>query len=781
MTVEATDNKGIKISNLYSKRTVAAKTTPIPVPPQFKLDEKVEYPGGYHDSSLHLFYVTAMCVEGNDGVNSKLVIKHYPTKTDAYEMVVPLRGYWNEFERPDLEKQFDNNFLLAVQYTEEQEKKLLESKEALIAYLYDYFHNDPIGRDIMSAVRKKAEIQQQKLERQEAPKSDKIIRETAEHILSRHHIATIVETDEMLYYDKGVYVPGAEAIIEEECEFKFDYDMSNHLVEEIKGHIRRRTHRKREEFDSDLYVVNYKNCLYDIRHDEVREHKPEYLSLDQKPMNYDPNIKPKLFGPFLGQVLYPTQIRTMVELFAYTFYRANPHEIFVNQFGYGSNGKTVMMSVLKALHGPKNSSNIPLKHLINDRFAPADLEGKDVNVDDEATAGTLIDITKLKKLTGNQPTWVQRKIQQPYEAVLHAKYFFTSNELPDFTDTSEGRYRREIVIAYPNKFVRYPNLNNPEERKEDPYLEKKLTTEEELTGIASMCMKVLRRILFAQDMRVHVDLRSIEERKKHRELLKNPMAVFVEQVIDSYSATSEDIVFKDDLYKIYKRFCQLNKVPPLGKDSAFSQELKKLLDYPNRLRDGREGKPAPGQTKRRKFWNGIVIKMEWNDPDGQGVQKSLLTQEDEDEDTCIIPIEENTEGHVRHAKTAKTSCNQLENNDLNPISSDISRSESGNIGENRTKICNQFEAKNQISVTERDARDVHNYVIEELIDKAMGDKGYCTEQDFVFITQIAPNLGWSEADGEQTFRQLIQEGKLEELESGKYKPVDRLGEGASTA
>ena len=138
---------------------------------------------------------------------------------------------------------------------------------------------------------------------------------------------------------------------------------------------------------------------------------------------------------------------------------------------------------------------------------------------------------------------------------------------------SEGRYRREIDIVYPNKFVRYPNPNNPEERKEDPYLAKTLTTEEELTGIASICMKVLRRILFEQEMRVFVDVRSIEERRKHRELLRNPMKVFVDKVFDSYSSTSDSIVFKDDLYKIYSHFCQLNKVPPLGK-SAFSEKLR---------------------------------------------------------------------------------------------------------------------------------------------------------------------------------------------------------------
>jgi hypothetical protein len=62
--------------------------------------------------------------------------------------------------------------------------------------------------------------------------------------------------------------------------------------------------------------------------------------------------------------------------------------------------------------------------------------------------------------------------------------------------------------------------------------------------------------------------------------------------------------------------------------------------------------------------------------------------------------------------------------------------------------------------------------IEESINKAVGDRDYCTEQDFVFVTQMEPNLHWSEAEAEQTFYALVEEGKLIEIEPGKYKPVE---------
>lgn len=69
-----------------------------------------------------------------------------------------------------------------------------------------------------------------------------------------------------------------------------------------------------------------------------------------------------------------------------------------------------------------------------------------------------------------------------------------------------------------------------------------------------------------------------------------------------------------------------------------------------------------------------------------------------------------------------------------------------------------------------------SYSIEEIVSRAMGDKGYLTKDDFIFTTQMAPNLDWSEDDTEQTFYQLLQEGKLIEFEPGTYRPTQKLSE-----
>ena len=48
-------------------------------------------------------------------------------------------------------------------------------------------------------------------------------------------------------------------------------------------------------------------------------------------------------------------------------------------YGFGANGKTA----LTALHRKDNVSNVSLSQMMNDRFALADLENKDLNIDNE--------------------------------------------------------------------------------------------------------------------------------------------------------------------------------------------------------------------------------------------------------------------------------------------------------------------------------------------------------------------------------------------------------------
>jgi putative DNA primase/helicase len=134
---------------------------------------------------------------------------------------------------------------------------------------------------------------------------------------------------------------------------------------------------------------------------------------------------------------------------AYSFLRKNIIEFdsIAVLTGDGSNGKSIVTSILRALHGD-NVSNVPLDLMSDDKFAASHTVNKDVNIDTEVRPKMT---TMLKKLTGSHPIWVQEKGEKGFDALLHAKIWLSGNNLK-ITDGSGASDRRLRFISFKRKF-----------------------------------------------------------------------------------------------------------------------------------------------------------------------------------------------------------------------------------------------------------------------------------------------------------------------------------------
>ena len=421
-----------------------------------------------------------------------------------------------------------------------------------------------------------------------------LIENATENIMSKYRLLTIEENKEILFYNgNGVYVQGGEILIEKELESIFGFELRGSDIAEIKGHIMRKTYVKRENFDSNLDIVNLKNGLYNMRTGKLEPHSSDYFSLNQKPFPYNPKARPKYFIKFLKDVLYTEDILTAMDIIAYTFLRYNPKEHYFILIGVGANGKSVYTGLITNLHSSKNVSNVSLKSLVHNAFALADLENKDVNIDTELSPNSIKDMSILKKLTGNHPIRIERKNQHAYDTILHAKLIFNANQLPISPDNSDAHFRREIILSFPNQF---------EGDKEDPDLLKKLSTEEELSGIFNIIAIALKRILTTQ--KIHINEKTIKERREKAELIYDSVGSFLKDAV-AEDSTESDYIIKDDFYIAYSRFCKFHKLPVEQKET-----LGKILKQKYNYQDGRETK-----GERKTIWKGRrLIKWNSNDP-----------------------------------------------------------------------------------------------------------------------------------------------------------------------
>jgi P4 family phage/plasmid primase-like protien len=424
--------------------------------------------------------------------------------------------------------------------------------------------------------------------------TENLIAVTTERILETHHFLTFEETKEIYYYKSGVYMPGGEVIIEKTAEKLCGYDISNKHITEIKGHIARKTYHKREELDADINIINLENGLYDFQRNKLMPHSPNYLSINQKPITYDPKANHKLFGKFLVDVLYNSEIRTAIETMAYSFYRDCPYEHFFTLFGYGSNGKSVYTGILSALHGERNISNVSLKSIIDNRFALSDLEFKDVNIDAELSNGTIQDTSNLKKLTGGrkQAMRIEKKNQKAYDTYLHAKLFFNTNSINETVDQTPAYYRRQIIISFPNTFEG--------SNRDDPFFLNKIKTKEELSGIFNVLMRALRRLLKRNGL--YLNEKTIAERIEKTERATNPIRAFLDEAKLPESA-EDDKVTKEDMYDAYVKYCNKYRIAKKQKED-FGKALKKMG-----LKDGRSSTEIDG--KRPTIWKGVKLSPEY--------------------------------------------------------------------------------------------------------------------------------------------------------------------------
>lgn len=138
--------------------------------------------------------------------------------------------------------------------------------------------------------------------------------------------------------------------------------------------------------------------------------------------------------------------------------------------GAGSNGKSVLTSLVADLFGPERTAHLP-PQLMGERFSRAQLFGAAVNVVSEMPESDLLASDTLKAVISGDKIEVEKKHQDPFAFIPRAAHIFAANTLPSSRDRSWGLWRRLVPI----QFNRIFNRND-----RDPDLKDKLLAESDL-------------------------------------------------------------------------------------------------------------------------------------------------------------------------------------------------------------------------------------------------------------------------------------------------------------
>ncbi len=270
----------------------------------------------------------------------------------------------------------------------------------------------------------------------------------------------------------------------------------------------------------------------------------------------------------------------------YLLKRSCQQQKFLLCYGDGANGKSVFFDVMMALLGPENCSTVPLSKF-DDIHHLTQTYGKLANITDESSKGLDEEAeTALKQYTGGTQVTFKRLYQQPFSAYPTAKIMIATNKLPRFADTSNGIWRRVLLVPF--------NAVIPED-KQDKRLAEKIKSFE-MSGVLKWALEGIRSL---EQMTRFIEPKSSIQALKQYKRDVNPLVIFLEDNFEQSNCDLDKIQTRQ-LRSWYEQWCNDHGYKAKN-DTNVGIQIKKLWPHveKKRMRQGMD---------RSMYYTGLKLK-----------------------------------------------------------------------------------------------------------------------------------------------------------------------------
>lgn len=185
---------------------------------------------------------------------------------------------------------------------------------------------------------------------------------------------------------------------------------------------------------------------------QLLPHDARYFSTTAVTYSYDAGAKCPRFMQFINQVLPPKgphdkRRYVMQEWFGYTLLGDCRFQKMLVITGDGNNGKSTAMDVWTAMLGANSVSHVEYSQ-IGGQFRLVDLRQKAANFSSEIDFLGKAREGLIKQLVDGVTMTADRKHLPSLTFTPHAKLIVACNELPVITDSTQGMWRRLIVMPF---------------------------------------------------------------------------------------------------------------------------------------------------------------------------------------------------------------------------------------------------------------------------------------------------------------------------------------------
>lgn len=318
---------------------------------------------------------------------------------------------------------------------------------------------------------------------------------------------------------------------------------------------------------------NFQNGVLDFETGELSPHSTNHGFTYILPYDYDKDATCPRYDQFMDEItLGDKDLEAILDEFAGYGLSGSPNNFgkALMLHGYGANGKSVWIKVMKAVAGYGNYSNLLLSQL-NDPESCKELVGKLFNIAEE-TPRYLKDSEKFKNFVTGGPYTVNMKYRPSFVVEENkTKLIMSCNELPNSGDLTHGLSRRMLIVPFQNRFTVGKNA--------DINLDEKLA--QELPGIFNRVVQGYQRLV--SNNRFTESKKSWEALSEYK-VSQNSVAAFVDECLEVTSEENETGYAVTQLYGYYINWIKVNQIPNKVTKTNFGKQLNVLTGKPAKIR-----------------------------------------------------------------------------------------------------------------------------------------------------------------------------------------------------
>jgi len=413
----------------------------------------------------------------------------------------------------------------------------------------------------------------------------------------------ICKTNHLIYdkhkrfwrYDnvEGVWTSNAEQFIKTELRKNLfgDEQQKKSYVDEIIAYLKDSKYDESFQPDNNPYLIAFKNKVFDLRDNQFKEFSPDYFITNKIPIEINDEYKEcdvidKFFCDSVGEeykdILY--------DLAAYCLFRQYPYQKLFFIYGPAGTGKSQYMDLLEAFLGSDNYCSVEPQAIQKDPYAAAQMWLKSANIVSDIDYNALDNINQVKKITGGDTMKIRQMYRDPFNEKIFAKQIYSTNKLPVVKEKTRAWYRR----VYP---IEFSNIVSKD--KVDPFILDRMTTKEQLSGLAMKCIEKLKE-LNLNKFKFTWDINEVEVADMY-EQLSNPILMFTKENCTIARGNSSHWVYQYEFKERLNNWLHENHFPKMT-NSQIKEYMMENFNNSNR--------PSLDTMKTYRVWVGL----KWGKP-----------------------------------------------------------------------------------------------------------------------------------------------------------------------